>query len=72
MVLFAPNRMNVDSIQFPKEAPRSTEQKTPSQRLRGVLYLVWKSTNSTLSFESYYAEKIEGFIDVMKDKLPKE
>jgi hypothetical protein len=46
------------------------EQKTPSQRLRGVLFLVWKKGHSQAgSFEDFYARKMEAMIESWKDAL---
>lgn len=45
------------------------ETKTPSQRLRGVMFVYWEQQGSKGSFEDFYREKMEGFIDHIKSKL---
>lgn len=44
-------------------------QKTPSKRLRSVLFLLWKQTGSNGNFEDYYRTQVEKFIDHVKSKL---
>jgi len=45
-------------------------QKTPSKRLRGVLYRNWEKTpEGYKTFEDYYRSKMELIIDHYKDKL---
>ena len=44
--------------------------KTPSQRLRNVLFRAWEQDNGGYKdFELYYRNKIEKFIDFVKEKL---
>lgn len=44
--------------------------KTPSQRLRGVLYRLWEQNNEGYrDFNLYYNFKMEGFINHLKAKL---
>jgi hypothetical protein len=46
--------------------------KSPSQRLRSVLYVMYKEKGDTsLSFEQYYGQKMEQFINYIKGELPK-
>lgn len=47
----------------------SDEGKTPSQRLRGVLYVYWKQRGVSGDFEAYYRKWIEGEIEKVKAKL---
>lgn len=45
--------------------------KTPSQRLRAVLFLNWKQDNEGYSdFHNFYLHKIERYIDELKANLP--
>jgi hypothetical protein len=45
--------------------------KTPSQRLRSVLFVSWKNNNEGFDkFDLFYTHKIEQIIDHMKSKLP--
>lgn len=43
--------------------------KTPSQRLRGVLFVLWKRLGQKGDFEQFYKEKMEAFINLIKNKL---
>ena len=45
------------------------EQKTPAQRLRGALYVMWEQTNPQTSFEEFYKEKMEKIIEAVKRNL---
>ena len=45
--------------------------KTPSQRLRSVLFLNWKQDNEGYNdFSNYYANKMERYIETLKSNLP--
>ena|SRR3990167_3961808 len=47
----------------------SFEGKTPSQRLRAVLFVFWKQLGEKGKFEDFYSEKMESFIGLVKGKL---
>lgn len=44
-------------------------QKTPSERLRAVLYIYWEQNRTDKSFEEFYRETIEKYIESIKSKL---
>lgn len=44
-------------------------EKTPSQRLRAVLFLVHKQEKIQMPFDQYYNAKMNEFIDKEKEKL---
>jgi hypothetical protein len=46
------------------------DHKSPSQRMRAVLFLMWKGSIEDVPFETYYNQKMEGIIDWLKTKLP--
>lgn len=49
---------------------KDTGGKTPSQRLRGVLYIEYQqSGKQDLTFEQYYAKRMEQFIGYVKQNL---
>lgn len=55
----------------PKEAPvREAGDKTPSQRLRSVLYVLWQERYGDMTFDEYYRQQIEKIIDRIKQELP--
>lgn len=45
------------------------DNKSPSQRLRSVLYVLWEQGGSQGTFESFYLSKMEQIIDTVKSKL---
>jgi hypothetical protein len=56
------------------EAPRQEintdlEQKTPSQRLRNVIYILYQQSGQTTDFELYYKNTMEVLIQKLKDKI---
>jgi hypothetical protein len=55
---------------IPDEKPDvETGQKSKSQRLRAVIFVLWKQNGSKGSFEDYYSRILEGLIEQIKDKL---
>lgn len=55
------------------EVVTEIDQKTPCQRLRAVIYVHWKSVNSTETFELFYRTYMEKIIEGYKTKyLPPE
>lgn len=67
-LLFKENQFSEEEI--PKEdAPE--EGKSQSQRLRGVIYLVWKQQNKEPDFEKFYRRQTEGLIQQYKERLDK-
>jgi hypothetical protein len=50
---------------------KEPKQKSQSQRLRAVLFLLYQEDNkSHVTFESYYADLMEKIINNYKTKLP--
>ena len=43
--------------------------KSPAQRLRGVLWHLWKKEKSTPDFELFYRQKMERLIEQIKERL---
>jgi hypothetical protein len=53
-----------------KPAHSGMDGKTPSQRLRGALYVLWEQRGKPSdSFELYYASKMEKLIETVKAEL---
>lgn len=51
------------------EAP--TQGKTPSQRMRNVLYILWQNANEGYTdFNLFYLHKMDVMIEHLKKKLP--
>ncbi len=69
-MILAPNEIKEEDVKLPSErADPAVGTKTPSQRLRNVLYRVWQQSSGGTDFESYYRIKIEQLIDKFKEKL---
>ena len=43
--------------------------KTPSQRLRNVIYILYTQTDQKDDFEVFYRRKVEELIDIIKSKI---
>ena len=70
-LVFSANE-DVETKDIP-EAPASRDKKSPSSRLRSVLYVMWEQRGSIGKFDAFYEQKMEDFIEVVKSKLdPKE
>lgn len=54
---------------LPEYQPDFKGEKSPAQRLRGVLYLLWKQSGSKISSEQFYRESMEKVIEHFKGKL---
>lgn len=44
-------------------------QKTPSQRIRNVLYILWKQNPDGKEFEDYYKMRTEKIIEYLKTQI---
>jgi hypothetical protein len=68
--IISPSEIKEEDVKLPTEKPDpAVGQKTPSQRLRAVLYRYWEQHNSGTDFESFYRIKLEQIIDKFKEKL---
>lgn len=65
-LLFSPDSIQESAI---PEKKSEFETKTPSQRLRGVLYRVWEQEGKQGEFEDYYKKFMNNIIDRLKEKL---
>lgn len=66
-LLFSPNTIQEENI--PDEKAELDEGKSPSKRLRSVLFILWKQRGKQGDFETYYRAQIERLIDQIKEKL---
>lgn len=53
-----------------KEFKNKFEEKSPSARLRAVLFVLWKETDGTGEFEDFYRRRMNSIIDKIKEKFP--
>lgn len=68
-LIFSPTE-GIDEQNIPTEkANAGLGSKTPSQRLRGVLFVYWQQLGKQGDFEDFYRSKVEMLIDIIKEKL---
>ena len=76
--LFGETEMTEDDLNkmnLPDFAPTEKGDKTPSQRLRAVLFLIWKQKGKKdiygqpCDFDTYYKQILESLIGQYKEKL---
>lgn len=61
---------SIDSVDVPKTKPDAgTSQKSPGQRLRAVLFVLWSQVGKPGDFEDYYRQRMERIIEQFKAKL---
>lgn len=48
---------------------KDTGGKSPSQRMRSVLYLLYLKTDQSIPFEVYYGNQMERIIDQLKERI---
>lgn len=65
-VLFSPFSQDSEELMI---VDRRAGGKTPSERLRAVIYIYWEQSGKPSSFEQYYASKMDVIINKIKDKL---
>lgn len=56
----------------PMEIKEKLDNKTPSQRMRSVIFIWWKQSGEQEDFDTFYRTKMEMLIDKIKDKLEPE
>ena len=65
-LLFSEQEQDVDSLEL-EPARKDIGGKTPSQRLRNVLYISYQQSGRIdISFEQFYAQKMEQIINHIK------
>lgn len=67
-LLFQPNEIDLKDL---PTQDAELETKSPSQRLRAVMFVWWKQSadSSGTDFEDFYRKKMESIIDQIKGKL---
>lgn len=68
-LVFSPNEIAL------KDVPTDTAEagvKSPSQRLRAVIYILWQQRGGKGDFESFYRTYLGTLIEYVKSKLQKE
>lgn len=68
-LLFSENEQDEESLVL-EDIRRDLGGKTPSQRLRAVLHVAYEQSNRIdLTWEQYYAQQVEKFINYVKQNL---
>lgn len=67
---FAPQKSELKIPEEPAVNPRI--EKSPSQRLRNVIFVLWKQLGASGDFEDYYRKQMERMIEQVKERLDPE
>ena len=51
------------------EIRKDTGGKSPSQRMRSVLFILYKESGQSVPFETFYANYMDKMIEQLKDKI---
>ena len=65
-MVFSSNELQIEDI--PTELAED-KQKTPSKRLRNVIFVLWKQQGSVGDFEIFYKNYVEKLIEKIKAQL---
>jgi hypothetical protein len=65
MLLYPKDEREVEVVEVKTEL----EHKTQAQRMRAVIFVLWKHTDQTIPFENFYHLKMEQRIEWLKTKL---
>jgi len=68
-LLYFKNPPKPEEVNLPDFAPEFKTDKTPSQRLRGVLFVLWEQSGKQGDFDTFYKRKLEEVIEHFKGKL---
>lgn len=71
-LFFAETPINIEDLKVPEKTPEFKDDKTPSQRLRAVLFVYWKQLKGEQDFDSFYKFQMEKLIEQVKEKLEPE
>ena len=70
-VLIQPTSVETDGL---KEIKGEFDKKSPSQRMRGVMFVLWKYLTDTqqieVSFDFWYLKEMDKIINDIKSRLP--
>lgn len=58
-----------DLISLPRATKYEEEDKSPSQRLRAVLFVLWEQRGSPKTFDEFYRQRMEQIINSAKELL---
>lgn len=67
--IFKESEITVDDLELPEYKKEFKEDKTPSQRLRAVIFLLWKQSKNEMSSDDFYKRELDKIIEHYKGKL---
>lgn len=67
-LVFKPNSDGITVEEVPEKGAEAGV-KTPSQRLRAVIFILWKQQGEKGDFDAFYKTMLEKLIDFVKTKL---
>lgn len=56
-------------LELPEPDPEYKGDKSPAQRMRGIIYRIWEQKGKRGEFMDYYKSKMESLNDRLKDQL---
>ncbi len=69
-MVFKPTRVeDEDIVNLPEETTEFKKDKTPSQRLRAVLYILWEQGKKDVDFDTYYKKRMNLLIEKFKENI---
>lgn len=66
---FKDTELQPDDLDIKEMPVEFSKDKSPSERLRSVLYVYWDKNKPTTEFDTFYKRKMEEFIGLVKDKI---
>lgn len=67
--VFVEGEVKPDGLNIPESVPEFKNEKSQSQRLRSVLFVLWEQNGKPNTSERFYREHMEKIIEHYKDKL---
>lgn len=69
-LLFQEQDYKNDEVEL-EQIRKDTGGKSPSQRMRNVLYRLYIQSSKSITFEVYYGQQMERLLDLLKERLDK-
>lgn len=69
-VMIAAEEIKLEDIKIPEKDPEFKNDKTPSERLRAVLFVLHKETKIKVPFQTWYEGEMAKITEHFKSKIP--
>ncbi len=69
---FLPEERKIDAadvLTTPEWKPEFPEEKSPSSRMRGVIYRIWESRGKSGDFNDYYKKQMDKLCEALKEQI---